>query len=111
MEWTQIKSGAWLGFDGDQLHCIVEKIEDLPVEGWQPNMLQDAYTTPEAAMKKAEVILQRIAAHEATHDRPPTPPYAFLLPMLKALVTLLEAGGDLDIRLKTPPVVPQAVTE
>jgi hypothetical protein len=91
MEWTQIKSGAWLGFEGDELHCIVEKIEDLPVEGWCPNILQDTFTTPEAAMKRGEVILKRIADHNAMHDRPPSPSYAqIVLPILKTVVQALE---------------------
>jgi len=91
MEWTQIKSGAWLGFEGEELLCIVEKIEDLPVEGWCANILQDTFTTPEAAMKKGEVILQRIAKHEAMHDRAPSPSYAqIVLPILKTVVQALE---------------------
>ena len=112
MEWTQIKSGAWLGFEGEELLCIVEKIEDLPVEGWCPNILQDTFTTPEAAMKKGEVILQRIAKHEAMHDRAPDPPLTeLMLPMLKAVVMMLEAKPsrvDVSIRRTESVAQPEA---
>jgi hypothetical protein len=95
MEWTQIKNGAsWLGFEGDKLLCIVEKVEDLPVEGWTPNVLQDCYTTPEAAKKAGEVILDQIARHMRTHDEPPPSPFAQfqpLLPVMKGIVMLLES--------------------
>ena len=95
IEWQQIKSG-WLGYQGAQLLCIVEK-EDLPVEGYAPNILQDVFTTPEAAMAKGELILHRISNHEREHDQPPKPSWIVtlivtLLPLLKSMVQILEAG-------------------
>ena len=109
MEWQKIKNGAYLGFEGDQLLCIVDKYEDLPVEAWTPNILQDAFTTPEAAMKKGEVILGRIAKHEAMHDRPDEPPLTErLLPLLKAIVMMLEQNSSGNIVGLTPVPQPEA---
>ncbi len=101
IEWHKLNSGAMLGMQGDQLLCIVEKIEDLPVEGWCPNILQDTFTTPEGAMAEGEKILQRIERHDRSHDEPPTPPLSStMLPLLKMLVTYLEATSPDPLVLK-----------
>ena len=73
IEWHELKSGARLAIQDNQLLCIVEKIEDLPVEGWCPNILQDTFTTPEGAMAAGEKILGSIERHARSHDEPPTP--------------------------------------
>jgi len=79
----------------------VEKIEDLPVEGWCPNILQDTFTTPEGAMAAGEKILGRIERHDRSHDEPPTPPLsATMLPLLKMLVAYLEATNPDPLVLK-----------
>ncbi len=96
IEWQQIKVG-WLGFQGDQLLCIVEKMEDLPVEGWVPNILQDTYVTPEGAMACAKRILARIQKHEDEHDAPRVNPFLPYLPILKALVLSLEPGAKISL--------------
>lgn len=86
IEWRKLKNGAWLGYSGSQLLCIVEKLEDFPVEAWTPHCLRDAFTNPEAAMQAGELLLRSIA-----RDEEPAPPATDIyLPILKGIVAALE---------------------
>lgn len=91
IEWQKIKQG-FLGFRGDRLLCIVETVEDLPVEGWSPNYLRDVFMTPEAAMQWAEKEIVIGELHRAKDDAPPKPSITSMyLPLLKAAVQYIEA--------------------
>jgi len=101
IEWQPIKVG-FLGFQGDQLLCIVEKLEDLPVEGWVPNILQDTFMTPEGAMACAAKILARIEKHDREHDEPtPAPMTKMAIPVLRGVLEYLE-GSQPQIVEHTP---------
>lgn len=98
IEWRKLTNGSWIGYSGSQLLCIVEKLEDFPVEAWTPNCLRDAFVNPEAAMQAGEILLRSIARDEelAASARPNLTD--IYLPILKALVAALEkpllAGRD-----------------
>jgi hypothetical protein len=86
IEWRKLKTGAWIGYCGSQVLCIVEKLEDFPVEAWTPHCLRDAFTNPEAAMHAGELLLRSIARDQ----EPPPSSTDIYLPILKGIVAALE---------------------
>jgi hypothetical protein len=90
VEWTRLKNGSWLGCSGSQILCIVDKLEDFPVEGWTPQCFRDVFTTPEAAMVAGELLLRSIRHQQEETTTPPISWVDIYLPILKSVVAALE---------------------
>jgi len=92
IEWLKLKSGEMLAHRGEQLLCIVEKVQDLPVDGWTPNMLPETYSSVEAARAAADKIIG-----EWDEENRPEPSFAEkYLPILKGAVAILEAAPRVE---------------
>jgi hypothetical protein len=85
IEWHEIK-GAQVGMKGDQVICIVERVEGLPFEAYGVNPMSAVYRTLDAAKSEAEAGHTRFL--EAQKGQPQS---NFYLDILKQVVAALEA--------------------
>lgn len=92
IEWHTLKNGDKLATRGDELLCIVSKVEDLTVEGWSPNFLPECYSSPEAAIAYAEKERSAISRREIERNRPSQDLASLAVPVLTAILHFLSVG-------------------
>jgi hypothetical protein len=55
LEWHEIK-GEWVGMFGNQIICMIGKMEDMPCEAWMINPMQGVYVTADSAKQGAQEL-------------------------------------------------------
>jgi len=82
LEWHSYK-GSYVGIQGTEVICVIERMDGLPCEAYGLTFMQDCFTSVEAAQEVAGKILAR---------REPDSTKAFYGAVLKSLLAAMELG-------------------